>query len=131
MFSKLSILSVITACIVAQSQTSQTATSCRERSDLVGKCFTVHGRLSVYSGTPSVRLWPIGSKRLLGVFDPKDPSGELGESAFPASIKKQLDWDKFVVGDFLVCPLTRSTPGRMQTICIQSGKNLTVRQRRD
>src|SRR5262245_48301115 len=48
--------------------------SCRARSDVAGKCFTVHGRLSVYNGTPSIRLWPIGTKRLLGIIDPNDAS---------------------------------------------------------
>jgi hypothetical protein len=95
----------------------------------VGKCFTVHGRLSVYNGTPSIRLWPVGSKRLLGVLDPEDISGELGPATMPAAIKGQLDWDKNIFGDFLVCPLTRSEPGRMQTICIASAKHLIVRQR--
>jgi hypothetical protein len=102
--------------------------SCRSRSDVVGKCFNVHGRLSVYNGTPSIRLWPIGTKRLLGVIDPNDVSHEPGPSVLPLDIKSKLDWDKDVIGDFLVCPLTRSQPGHMQTVCIQSGKALTVHQ---
>ena len=34
---------------------------------IIGDCFEIHGRLSLYNGTPSVRLWPVGTKRLLGV----------------------------------------------------------------
>lgn len=132
MLSKLAVAFLMIACPGwARSPTTPRTNSCSTRSDLVGKCFMVHGRLSVYSGTPSVRLWRMGSKRLLGVFDPKDPAGELGETAIPATVKAKLDWDKLVFGDFLVCPLTRSQPGRMQTICIESGRNLVVRQRRD
>jgi len=104
----------------------QEGQSCRARADVVGKCFTVHGRLSVYNGTPSIRLWPLGSKRLLGVIDPKDVSNAPGPSILPKSIGEKLDWDKNVFGDFLVCPLTRSQPGKMQTICIESGKNLKI-----
>jgi hypothetical protein len=89
----------------------------------------VHGRLSIYNGTPSIRLWRIGSRRLLGVLDLEDISGEPGPSTIPEAIEKQLDWDKYIFGDFLVCPLSRSEPGRMQTICIESGKNLIVRER--
>ena len=125
------VLLMIAFSVGAQSPIVSPPNSCGARSDLVGKCFMVHGRLSVYSGTPSVRLWRLGGKRLLGVFDPKDPSGELGEASMPATVKAKLDWDKFVFGDFLVCPLTRSQSGRMQTICIESGKNLVVRQRND
>jgi hypothetical protein len=94
----------------------------------VGKCFNVRGRLSVYNGTPSIRLWPLGTKRLLGVIDPTDVSNALGPTILPVDIKNKLDWDKDVFGDFIVCSLTRQQPGRMQTVCIESGKNLTVRE---
>jgi hypothetical protein len=110
------------------SQAGSQSKSCRARSDVVGKCFRVQGRLSVYNGTPSIRLWPIGTKRLLGVLDPMDTANAPGPSILPASIAGRLDADKDVFGDFLVCPLTRAKPGRMQTICIESGRNLTVRE---
>jgi len=102
--------------------------SCRSRPDVVGKCYRVQGRLSVYNGTPSIRLWPRGSKRLLGIIDPNDTSNVPGPSVLPEEIKSKLDWDKNVFGDFLVCPLTRSQPGKMQTVCIESGRNLIVRE---
>jgi|ERR1041385_1348652 hypothetical protein len=104
------------------------AQSCRARPDVVGRCFNVHGRLSVYNGTPSIRLWPIGTRRLLGIIDPNDVSNAPGSTVLPVEIKNKLDADKDVLGDFLVCPLTRQQPGRMQTVCIESGKNLSVRQ---
>jgi hypothetical protein len=104
------------------------ALSCKSRPEVVGKCFNVHGRLSVYNGTPSIRLWPLGTKRLLGVIDPADVSNAPGETILPLDIKNKLDWDKDVFGDFIVCPMTRQQPGRMQTVCIDSGKNLVVRE---
>ena len=109
-------------------QSSQPVESCRRRPDVVGKCFNVNGRLLVYNGTPSIRLRPSGSKRLLGVIDPNDTSNAPGPTVLPVSIKEKLDWNRDVYGDFLVCPLTRAKPGRMQTICIESAKNLTVRE---
>jgi hypothetical protein len=130
MLGKLSALLLLLALgISAQSPTKHEAKSCRARPDLVGRCFTVHGRLSIYNGTPSIRLWRISSKRLLGVRDPEDISGVPGPPTIPASIRGLLDFNKEVFGDFLVCPLTRSEPGRMQIICIESGKNLIVRER--
>src|SRR4051812_24139653 len=100
------------------------ASSCRTRSDVVGKCFRVHGRLSVYNGAPSIRLWPMGTKRLLGIIDPNDTSNAPGPTVLPVEIKNKLDWDKDVLGDFFVCPLKHQQPGKMQTVCIESGKNL-------
>src|SRR2546425_12996838 len=130
-YPKLSVISVLALLItynaIAESRLTQ-ARSCRTRPDLVGRCFNVHGRLSVYNGTPSIRLWPIGSKRLLGVLDPTDISSVPGRPVLPDDIKQKLDWNKDVFGDFFVCPLSRKQPGRMQTICLDSGKHLTVRE---
>ena len=116
--------------VLAQSPAKHGAKSCRDRPDLVGRCFAVHGRLSVYNGNPTIRLWRIGTKRILGVRDPEEASGVPGPPPIPASIRGKLDFDKNVYGDFLVCPLTRSEPGRMQIICIESGKNLIVSERK-
>ena len=69
----------------------------------------------------------MGTKRLLGVIDPTDVSHEPGPSVLPLDIKSRLDWDKKVIGDFVVCPLTKLRPDRMQAVCIQSGKNLVVK----
>lgn len=130
MLGKLAVLLLLlTYGVLAQPATRHAAKSCRARTDLVGKCFKVRGRLSVYNGTPSIRLWRIGSRRILGVRDSDDGSGEPGAPNLPASIKDLLDGDREIVGDFLVCPLTRSEPGRMQSICIESGKHLVVRER--
>ncbi len=113
---------------IGESRRLQQAESCRARPDVTGKCFSVHGRLSVYNGTPSIRLWPTGTKRLLGIIDPNDVSNAPGPSVLPLEIKNKLDWDKDVLGDFFVCPLTRQQTGRMQTVCIDSGKKLIVRE---
>ena len=125
----LSLLSLILISSVwAEPQSVPKIDSCKRRTDIVGKCFNVHGRLSVYNGTPSIRLWPIGTKRLLGVIDPTDVSNAPGPTVLPLDIKSKLDWNKDVLGDFTVCPLTARQTGRMQTICIESGRNLTVRE---
>lgn len=130
MLIKLSALLLLLTCsVLAQSPAGRAAKSCRARDDLVGGCFKVRGRLSVYNGTPSIRLWPVGSRRLLGVRASDDASGVPGPTSIPASVRERLDFDKEVFGDFLVCPLTRSRPGRMQAVCIESGKNLFVRRR--
>jgi hypothetical protein len=122
------LLVVLIGSVIAEARLGVQSPTCRRRSDIAGKCFSVHGRLSVYNGTPSIRLWPIGTKRLLGVIDPADASNAPGPSVLPTEIKQKLDWDKEVFGDFRVCPLTNQQRGKMQTICIESGKNLTVRE---
>jgi hypothetical protein len=57
-----------------------------------------------------MRIWRIGTNRILGVQDGPLPI-ELGE---------KMDWDVQAWGDFEVCPLTRQRPGWMQMVCIES-----------
>ncbi len=123
-----SVAMVVALGVTARPRLNSDAKSCRARSDVAGKCFIVHGRLSVYNGTPSIRLWPVGSRRMLGIIDPKDVSNASGPSVLPEAVRTKLDADKDVFGDFLVCPLSPRRTGRMQTVCIESGKNLRVQE---
>lgn len=101
--------------------------SCREHPQLVGKCFTVHGRLSTYNGNPAVRLWNIGTKRILGVSDQR--FSLPGYRNLPEDLAQQLNGENNVYGDFLVCPFTRSRPREMQLMCIESAKNIVVKKK--
>ncbi|MCA1634467.1 MAG: hypothetical protein LC802_12425 [Acidobacteria bacterium] len=100
---------------------------CRAQPSLVGKCFTVRGRLSLYNGAPTIRLWRAGTRRMLGV---SGSYSQDGYSSIPEELEKKLDWENEVWGDFLVCPFTRQRPKEMQMICIEDGKNIVVRKRR-
>ena len=102
--------------------------SCREHPQLIGKCFAVRGRLSVYNGAPAVRLWRIGTQRMLGVSEQRFKLPEYRN--LPESMAQQLNGDNEVFGNFLVCPFTRSKPREMQLVCIESVKNVVVQKRR-
>jgi hypothetical protein len=101
--------------------------SCRQHPQIVGKCFTVHGRLSVYNGAPAMRIWKVGTKRMLGI------SEQLfavdGYRNVPETIQNQLNQNVEIFGDFLVCPFTRPKVGEMQMVCVEEGKNLKVQKR--
>ena len=100
---------------------------CRAQPVLVGKCFRVRGRLSLYNGAPTVRLWRAGTRRMLGV---SASYAREGYSSIPEDLERQLGWESDVWGDFLVCPFTPRRPGEMQMICIEEARNVSVRQRR-
>ena len=72
-------------------------------------------------------LWPVGSRRLIGIASPD------GNIVMPPEIAQIFaspnDFDKAVYGDFAVCPFTRQRPGRMQLACIASVTHLSVRDR--
>jgi hypothetical protein len=95
---------------------------CREHPKLSGPCFSVHGSMAYWNGSPSVRISKLGTKRILGVSE-----GRFlvpGYVNLPESIESQLDWDATLVGDFLVCPFTDDRPGAMRLVCVESASSL-------
>lgn len=68
------------------------------------------------NGTPSARIWRIGSKRILGV-----PTESVPESIAPHF----GDFDDVVTGDLKVCPLTRQRPGVKQMVCVEAARHAT------
>ncbi len=101
--------------------------SCRQHPQLIGKCFTVHGRLSVYNGAPAMRIWKVGTNRMLGISEQR--FAVQGFRNLPETIQNQLNQDVEIFGDFLVCPFTPPKTGEMQMVCVEEGKNLKVRKR--
>jgi hypothetical protein len=85
----------------------------------------VRGRLATYAGNPAVRLQRFGTKRILGVSDQRFK--EPGFSNIPDELSRQLTGETTITGDFVVCPFTRSKPGEMQLVCIESAKNTVVK----
>jgi hypothetical protein len=85
--------------------------ACASDPDLVGPSFTVHGRLSIWNGSPSLRILRIGTKRILGVEEGFPP---------PESIASKLGSDSEAIADFLVFPFSPERPGEMQMVCIES-----------
>jgi hypothetical protein len=122
-----SLLLILCGSVSAMSPPVPVEKSCREHPQLVGKCFSVHGRLATYNGNPAVRLWRIGTRRVLGVSDQR--FSLPGYRNIPEDLAKQLEGENEILGDFLVCPFTRPRPGEMQLMCIESAKNVVVKKR--
>ena len=74
----------------------------------------------MWNGNPSLRIWRVGTKRILGVRE---------GMPIPRNLEEQFDsfWNE-VFGDFLVCPLTEPKPGHMQMMCVESANNLAVKR---
>lgn len=123
------LVSMLAAIVVPEHSTAtiQSDKSCREHPKLVGKCFTVHGRLSVYNGAPALRILKLGTKRLLGVSEQR--FAVEGYRNVPEEVTAKLDQDKFLYGDYTVCPFTRSREKEMQLVCIEKVSNLVVKTR--
>ncbi|HEY5404663.1 MAG TPA: hypothetical protein VIK24_17455, partial [Pyrinomonadaceae bacterium] len=92
-----------------------------------GSCFTVHGRLSVYNGAPALRIWRVGTKRILGVSEQR--FAIEGYRNVPEEVRSKIDQDKALLGDYLVCPFTRSRKNEMQLVCIEKVSNLVIEEK--
>ncbi len=94
--------------------------SCFGSDNFVGPCYQVKGRLSYANGTPSTRIWIVGTHRILGV------PGE--DSQLPPNVKSLLKgFDDQVFANFTVCPLTKDRKGEMRMVIVKSATHVIDR----
>ena len=110
-------------------------------------CYWTRGRITCCNGNPAMRMWKVGTKRILGILsgpnswrrDPEDNEHpELPanlERAYETEYKQRVaakDPDAGdpnpLFGDFEVCPLEPEHPGWMQNVCVESAKNLVFQK---
>jgi hypothetical protein len=76
--------------------------------------------VSYSSGSPSLRIWLIGTKRVVG----------LEDFTIPSVIEPYLDATSpeysFIYGDFEVCPVEPDKPGHMRRVRMVGAQNLVV-----
>ena len=97
---------------------------CKRNTQLVGDCYSIRGRVSFYNGNPSYRIWIIGTKRLLGLYEHWGSGNTREWPIVPKNLSKLMNPYDEVFGNSVVCPFTKYTPGWMQTVCIESASNL-------
>ncbi len=92
------------------------------------ECFWVKGRLTVGNGTPSVRIRPEGTKRLIGVVT---RSGDAeGDGLLPSNVERlKPDFDREIWGRFHVCPTSEDRPGSMRLVVLVNAKGLRAAAR--
>src|SRR5271165_4119311 len=77
---------------------------CKSNPHVIAACYTVHGRLKLGADTVRLWLWPVGTKRFLGV-----TGGPVLDDAiapiYPANIRFDSNTEA-IFGDFEVCPFT-------------------------
>ena len=126
MLTRVALILLTAASLLAQTPSAAPAEqSCRRHPQLVGKCFNVRGRLSIYNGAPAARIWKIGTRRMLGVSEQR--FAIPGYRNLPESLAKKLDSDTEIFADFRVCPFTPNRPGEMQMVCVESAQNVRIK----
>lgn len=109
-------------------------------------CYWTHGRLAVYNGNPSFRIWQIGRHHILGVFNgpahyPLSRFEDSENPEFPEELNRAYAGDNRrqklergtgwtipprAYADFEVCPLRPEIKGWMQAVCIESAKKIVI-----
>lgn len=88
--------------------------------------FTVHGRLRNYMGYAQMRIWIVGSTRMLGVQE------DTPEAAKIAALFPEGGWfDYTVYGDFTVEPLAPDIKGHKRPVRILKIRNIVVERDSD
>ena len=113
---------VATASVEASAQPVSEQAGCRHHKSFAGMCFMLRGRVGLYQGWPDMRIWPIGSKRLLGVL----PSENEDVPETLANLFRTMADGAHIYGKFEASPLSTEQPGQMQYVCIRSARDIRV-----
>lgn len=84
--------------------------------------FTIHGRLSVYNGSANLRIWIVGSKRMLYVGG-ESPALEKINNIFGDG---EGWFTRDIFGDFTVEPLATDIKGHMRPVRVLGVKNVVI-----
>jgi hypothetical protein len=115
--------------LIAQlAESAPITTSCATDSRLVAPCFAVHGRLNSWNGTPTYRIWVLGTKRVLGVSEGR--FGPNGYELLPREIPQPTSFDTEYFGDFTVCPFEPEQPKKMRLVCVSAVNHLRIVDRK-
>lgn len=92
-------------------------------------CSWMRGRLELTNGTPSVRIWPHGTHRVLGVVNLSTPHSDVGElDTLPANVLRLIGDNDFatVWGKFYVCPVAPERAGCMRFVVVKRATSLRL-----
>lgn len=104
--------------------------NCRLSARRVGDCFRVRGRLYFSETAPEIRLWRIGTHRVLGVLSWDGAERHALSEGMLERMWGGRDIPSRLYGEFEVCPLSPDRPGRMQMVCLASAGRLFVERPR-
>ena len=95
-------------------------------STLAEHCFTIRGRMSLANGTPGVRIWILGTPRILGVLQQDQRFDDLPRNIRTVWAARGDEWNTSLFGNFRVCPIERDKPGYMRMVNVVGGTALRV-----
>jgi hypothetical protein len=92
----------------------------------VGECKWVHGRYSIANGSSVRRIWVVGTRRIIALYD-DDNDLPLEVERYEREAGSSGDLNDALYGDFYVCAREASRPGWMQHVRLLRIKHLVLR----
>ena len=89
--------------------------------------FKIHGRLHYYNGSGEMRIWIVGSKRMLEVAEGSDESGKINAIFADGGGY----FSRTIYGDFTVEPLKPDIKGAMRPVRIVKVRNVVIERDED
>ena len=114
------LLSALVLPAIAFAETDDLVRTCKTNPSVVAPCFSIRGRISAYNGAPSLRIWQIGTSRILGIIS-------VENEIIPEILKGKVSFNQSVFANLEVCPFTKSRLGEMQIVCVESATDIQVR----
>lgn len=106
----------------APSAWDRTSSCLQNRARIVGVCFEFYGRARQGNGTPSARIWRLGTHRIYGVDDEGFPDNVNSLMQDRSAHQDVFSNDVYAV--FLVCPYAKAVKGHMQSVCVAKARNI-------
>jgi hypothetical protein len=141
---RLSVIAFILICssasTISTAQEARKTIPCKTPA-IANSCYWAHGRLQFGNGTPALRLWKIGTRRVLGIYSGPSvypPTRETDyldneDPQLPANVVRAFNKNRpaagflpLIFGNFEICPLESEKPQTMQAACIESAKNIVT-----
>ncbi|MEN3973554.1 hypothetical protein [Emcibacter sp. SYSU 3D8] len=120
--SRLLAIALLASSVLTAPALADTAPTCKASPKVVDKCMTFYGRLSVYTGSPAIRLWPVGTKQLYGVRGTGDDPENL---VLPEKLRDMLATNPIEInGKWEVCPLEPARPNQLRSVCLEGATEL-------
>ncbi len=113
---------LIASSLFAGAALADEAPACKSSPKVVGKCMTFYGPLSVYGGSPSLRIWPVGTKQMYGL---RGTGADPENVALPEKLREILATNpREVNGKWEVCPLEAERPNQLRIVCLEGASEL-------
>ena len=92
---------------------------CQGHVEVPAQCHWIAGKMSIFNGTPAVRIFQKRSKRVYAV-------GPSEHELMPEELKSKLTLDNAIEANFRICPIYKAQKNGLREVCVDDVKNLRV-----